>query len=605
MKNSKANNKIGYVKRLKNGSLILSCLGGLSSKLICFLKLSILSFLFSGGDKSDRLVEKSAVSKKLKQADIKKNVINKAKTTCARAIESSPVTKAYKKLITGALYTPASSYGAFFVTFGVYVGLVYCVKLYAFRDTDIKTQSLINACIIILSALHLLFSRKSVIKYLESSAFVRAALGGCIHFGVYGDKKGASALGTAIILGSVFGVLTFFFNELRVLLFIFVIILALVVLSAPELGLCAAALCLPFIERRYLVALICYTFGCYLTKVLRGKRNLHLDTGNIFVLFLLACFGFAAVRGGGINALFAFSATALYIMAANLLITKNLLKKCVQSLCLGFSGVIVIFLFQLFLSAYNKTPFGASLTNSFSVFEESGNLIKYCLVLLPFRFCKSVRSAPFSKTACYLLAAGLMCYSVYTGHVFFAVATSITVALYLTVSNRQIFAPLFLCVGVPLLALYFSGVSVDLNNLGAYNMVSGWVSALKASTSYPVLGFGMSAETLATAGFGDSRSMYLQTLAECGLTGFILLILAIVFAAQRMYTALPKAPSSSRRIAAAAGASGIMGLLLGFGNNLWQEDSICLVLWLSLGIASAACHTRMAEKREMDNELYR
>ncbi len=605
MKSSKTNNKTGYIKRLKNGSLILSCLGGLSSKLISFFKLSILSFLFCGSDKSDKLVTSSAVNQGLKQADFKRKAVNKAKSTCARAIESSPVTKAYKRLITGAIYTPASSYGAFFVTFGIYVGLVYCVKLYAFSDTDIQVYSLIYACMIILSAFPLLFSRKSIIKYTESSAFVRAALGGCIHFGVYNDKKGSSALGTAIILGSVFGVLTFFFNELRVLLFIFVLIFAMIVLYAPELGLCAVALCLPFAGRNYLVALICYTFGCYLAKVLRGKRNLHLNTGNIFVLFLLACFGFAAVRGGGINALFAFSATALYIMASNLLVTKKLLKKCIQALCLGFSGVVLIFMFQLFTAAYNNMPFESSFKSAFSVFEESGGFIKYCLVLLPFRFCKAERSAPFSKTVCYLLAAGLMCYSVYTGHVFFAVATAVTVALYLTVSNRQIFAPLFLCVGVPLLALYFSGVSIDLNNLGAYNMVAGWVYALKASTSYPLFGFGMSAETLATAGFGDSRNMYLQTLAECGLTGFLLLMLALVFASQRMYTSLPKAGSSSRCIAAAAGASAIMSLVLGFGNNLWKEDGICLVLWLSLGIASAACHTRMAEKREMDNEFYR
>ncbi|MBQ3195546.1 MAG: hypothetical protein IJB65_03670 [Clostridia bacterium] len=605
MKNGNSKNNTGYFERLKNGSLILLCLGGLSSKLIYFLKLSILSFLFSGSDRSDRLVEESAANQGLKQIDFKKKYLRKVKGVCARAIESSPVTKAYKRLINCMIHTPVSTFGAFFVTFGVYIGLIYCLKLYALGDENLELYSLINGCTVILVSFPLLFSRKSLIKYLESSAFIRAALGGCIAFNAYDNKKGSSSLGTAVIIGSFFGVLTFFFSEIRVLLFIFVIILAAVVFYAPELGLCTAALCLPFLGRKYLVTLVCYTFGCYLIKVLRGKRNIHINASSIFVLFLLACFGFTAIKGGGLNAWFAFSATAVYIMAANMLATETLLKKCIQALCLGFSGVIVIFIFQLFTAAYVHAPLSKTLNESFAVFENSGQLIKYCLVLLPFRFCKSMRSVPFSRLICYVMAAGLMCYSVYTGHVFFAVATAIAVALYLTVSTRQVITPLLLCVGAPLLALYFSGISIDLGNMGAYNMISGWVNALKVSAGAPVLGLGMSAETLAVSALGDSCSMYLQILAECGIAGFLLLVFAVVFSTQRLYTTLPKVVTDGRRVAAAAGASAIIGLMLAAGNNLWQEDSVCTVLWLSLGIASAACRIRTAEKREMNDEFYR
>ena len=376
------------------------------------------------------------------------------------------------------------------------------------------------------------------------------------------------------------------------------------VLYAPEIGLCTAALCLAFVPKVHLISLICYTFCCYLIKVVRGKRNLHIDSGSVFVLFLFACFGFNAIKGGGENALFAFSAVAVYIMAANLLATEKLLKKCIQALCLGLGGVVAVYLFQLLVGAYNGVAVLDVLAGSCSVFENSGSLIIFCVTLLPFQFCKAGLSTPFSRPLCYILTAAIMCYSVYTGHVFYAVATAIAVTLFLSVNLRSVFIPLLLCVAVPLLTLYFSGISIDLGDMGIYNTVSGWVSAIKTSLQSPIFGLGMSAETLSVAAVADSHSMYFQTLVECGITGLVLLTLALVFSGQKLYTALPRVNKDGRRIAAAAGASSITAMLFGMGNNLWQESGVCVVLWLSLGMASAACHARLEEKREMDDELY-
>lgn len=595
----------GYWRRLKNESLILSCLGGLSSGLISFLKLSILSFFFSGSIGADELLLKSASHESLKKFGYKKNVSQPLKTAFSRFLETSPVVAAYRRFVNRAVYTSVSSYGAFFVTFGVYIGLVYFVKLFAFKDGTESIPSLINGCIIIITAFPLLFSKKTLINFLEKSVFFRSGLKHCIPLETYNGKSKGAAVGTAFILGSIFGALSFFWEETSILAFLAATVLALTINFSPELGLCVSAVSFPFIPKLYTVVLISFTFGCYVIKVLRGKRNFHVNAGSIFVLLLLICFGFAALKGGGLNAAFAFSMTALYILAANLLTTEKLMKKCIQALCLGLGGVVLVFVFEVFWGAYRELSLWDSLFGSTSVFGDSGTLIRYCIMLLPFQFCKTEHSVLISRPLCYVLTLACIGYAVFTGHVFLAMVAAMVITVYLAVVRREIFRPLLMGVGMPVLALYLCGIPITFGGLGVYNVVSGWSNAISVSSSYPMLGVGMSQSSLNLAGLENSCNMFLQTLTECGITGFLILLFAVVFSTQRLYSSLPKKGSEDRRIAAAAGACAIAGLVFAMGYNLWQNGTQCYMLWLSLGMASAACHTRIHEKGETNDELYK
>lgn len=602
MKNSKRRKETGYFKRLAGESLILSCLGGLSSKIIYFLKVSLLSFFFIGSERSDGLLNESGINENLKKWGYKKHVARPVKTTLAHIIENSFVATEYRRFVTRAIYTNVSTYGAFFITFGIYIGAVYCIKLYAFGAESVSIYNLINGCIVIVAAFPLLFTKKTLVDYIRKSAFLRSALDDCIPLDFYNGKSKGSATGSAIIIGSVFGVLSFFFEETSLLTLLAVIVAGMVVLYSPEAGLCATALLFPFLSRPHTIALICYTFGCYVIKVLRGKRNLHINTGSVFVLMLLICYGFVALKGGGENGWFAFAMAAVYLLGANLPVTKKLMKKCVQALCLGLGCAVLGYIFEVLVAAYNEVGFMSALINSSSSFASSGELLKYCILLLPFLLCKSEKAMPFSRGVCYGFALACMSFAVVTEQVFLAVATSVSVTLYLAVTRRQIFRPLCIGVGLPLIGLYFWGVPITVKAMGLYRVVSCWVATVKTVSPYPFLGIGTSEGSAALAGLGDSRSMYLQTLAQLGIFGFLILCLAIFFSVQRLYTALPPKDSVERRIAAATGASVIVGLIFASGYNLWDNTALCLILWLSLGLASAACHTRTREKGETEDE---
>ncbi|MBR6594123.1 MAG: hypothetical protein IKK83_02945 [Clostridia bacterium] len=583
--------KKGYFRRLRDESLILSCLGGLSSRLIYFLKVSIISYLFSGSDISDQKLEESALYTSVKTYKVKEKGVRTVKNACASAIEHGFTVGLYRRLLTKFIYMPLSTYGAFLVTYGVYVGLVYFVKLYAF-DKGAEFESLVSGCIIILMALPLTLIHKPLVASIGESAFFRSVLSGCIHFDSYKGEKQHGAVGVAIIAGSLLGVLAFFCDELMILALLGLVALALVVLYTPELGLFLAAALFPFMERSRLVALICFTYGAYLVKVLRSKRNLHLNTGSIFVLLLNIYYGFAVLKGGGMNALSAFSVTAVYFLCANLLCTRALLTKCVQSLALGFSGVLLMFCNGVLKGGVAGLEWYDAIRSHGSVFESGAAMSAYIALILPFVFCKVERH---SATTCYLLTVAGIVYGVFTGNVFLSLMTAATVTLYLAVSRRQFFRPLTISFGIPLAIFYFASFRISVGTAELYDLVQSWVRTAKRCSEYLIMGVGMSDRSWALGGFGDTSSAYLRTLAEGGVVGLMLLVLALVFACQRMYSVLPKR-IDDRRIAAAASASAVSCIFMGFVSDIWANMDVSFALWLCLGLASAAYEYRMSKK---------
>lgn len=89
--------KTGFIKRLLNESLILSCLGKLSSRLISFLKVSILSFLLTGCSKADSALETGVVGTYLKKPDIRGRVIRPVKRGFARSAEESILVQSWNR----------------------------------------------------------------------------------------------------------------------------------------------------------------------------------------------------------------------------------------------------------------------------------------------------------------------------------------------------------------------------------------------------------------------------------------------------------------------------------------------------------------------------
>ncbi len=602
MKNKGSARKTGFIKRLCEESLILSCLGKLSSRLIYFLKVSMVSFLLTGSAYADDHLKDGLAGSYLEKYKVKKRIITPAKRAFSLAVEDSFITKYYRIGLERALYTSARTYGVFLLTFSIYVAAVCFIRLDGF-EAAIRSRSILVAFAIFVFSVPFLVSRKSLIMFLRSSAFVNGMLSECVDPDRYDAKRKSTAFALAILVGSVLGALCFFTTETRMLVFLAGIIYTLAVFHSPELGLFSVAFIFPFGGRLLISFMASVSFISYLIKVLRGKRSIHSGAAGVFVSILATSFFFVYLKGGGEKALFAFCMCAVYMLASNLLSTPALLRKLVSTFVKGLSLAFLAFSLQMFNGAFHGQSLLDTLKNSPSVFEDNLTFGCYVILMLPFMFCKASNGKFFSKFFGYLLFVGLIAYSVFFGHTVLAVLAAVCLAAYMAISSGRLFRPLFLAFGLPVGGLYFANIPITYSGLGIYDVMSGWTAAAAAASPHFFLGVGMSEESVALAFEGSSNNMFLQIFLECGAFGYLLLVLAVVFALQRVYASLSDVGTENRVITAAAGASVLSGLAIGFGTNLWSTPELSTALWLCLGLAGAAYRLRMADGRDTDERF--
>ena len=595
-----------FFKRLCEGSLIISCLSKISRGLIHYLRISVFSSLFSNGESLDAALGQGAVGGAFGRLKLQSRLSRPVKTFFAYSVERSVLVGFYRKAVRRALYTPVSSFGAFLFTLGFYISMTYVLRLYAIAEinrvflesaglTAAKPVTAVTGGALLLFSLPLLFCRKSLAQMLAESAFFSAAFSGTVDFDHYRGERRHPAAGLAIIAGLVLGTASFFLGETTVLLLLGLVLFSLIVLYSPETGLFAAALIFPFCQPSVLAALISYTFISYLFKALRGKRNMRFGAADVFTALLSLCFLSLYAFGGGGGAAFAFSMTALYFLAAKLLATPALLRKCVSALTLGLGLCLAAAACQLFFSAVAGDTAMSALPDVYSVFGNGEGFSKYLLVILPFILCKTDSLSFSARPIGYLALAFFMFYSLLNGSLVFALFAAAEAALYFAVCDRRFFRPLIFCFGAPAALLYFTKAAVSFESPGLSDVYSGWAASLTAGARNLLFGAGMSGPSLSLTAVADSRSMYLQIFLECGFLGFLLLVLALASAAGRLYAFMGERRSGDRRLAAATGASALTGFILGVFFNLWNESGVCFVFWLCLGLSAARYGVRKTE----------
>ncbi len=592
----------GLFKRLCDKSLILSCLAIISSRLISYLKAGVFSLFFSRADATDAALEGGLVARTLKKAKPGNIIFRPIKKFFSTQVEGSRLVALYRKQLKRLAYASSGSVGALFMTFGIYLLMVYLLRYYAFNVENPSASTPIIGAAMCLVSLPLLFSNKPLVLLLKTSSLLAEIVesGGEIKYDP--NIKPKNGYGIAIILGSVLGISSFFFGEIKILVLLFTVIAGLWILYSPETGLFITAAVFPFVPKWLLSAIVSVTLVSYAFKLLRGKRNLHLGVPEIFVFMLGVCFFCSALKGGGENAWLAFCMTAVYLMFSNLIVTPVLLRRCVSALSLGLGLVCLDYTGKLVQGVLDGETFAAVAINNTSVFQSSSAFSSYLLVLLPFVFCKIQLRSNTGRVICYILAQLCIMHAVLNGHTFLAVLTAASLTLFVSVNERRFLEPIILYFGVPVALLYFTNASVAGEALGTRELVSSWLNALSVGSERFLVGCGMSQKSLSLVMNGDSKSMYLQSFIQGGLCQVFLLLMAVFFSAQRLYTSLGSTGTDNRRITAAVGSACVSAIVLSLGNNMWADSSLGLLFWCCLGIGSACYKIRKETEGRTLNE---
>ncbi len=599
---NKEKSEFSLFKRLCEKSLILSCLAIMSSRLISYLKTGLFSFFFSRASETDNALENSYINKALAKIKVKNRISRPIKRFFAIQVERSRCVALYRRILGKLGYASASSLGALIMTFGVYLLMVYYLRLYALNvDNPSPSTPIIGVAMLVLS-LPLLFSKQPLLLLLKTSSLVSDIFEGGGEIKYDPQTKPTNAYGTAIFLGSALGIMSFFFGEIKILVLLFTVIATLWVLYSPESGLFATVAVFPFVSKRLLVAIVTVTLISYLIKVLRGKRNLHLGAAELFVFMLGACFLCSAVTGGGENAWFGLCMTSVFIMFSNLIVTPLLLRRCISALSLGLAVVCLFYAGNLLYGVLDGGALLDVAKNNTAVFSSSEAFSSYLIVLLPFIFCKVQPGSSGGRVVCYVMAQLCILYAVLNGHIVLAIITAGALTLFFSVTERRVLEPILLYFGVPVALLYFTNASISAEALGFRELISSWIQALNIGSKRLFVGCGMSDQSLALAMSGDSKSMYLQAFIEGGLCRTVLLILGVLFSSQRLYSELGPVGSDNRRVTAAVSAAAVSAIVLSLGNNLWAQSGGCLLFWSCLGIASAAYKIRKETEGRMFDE---
>lgn len=601
---NKDKNEKSLFRRLCDKSLILSCLAILSSRLISYLKESVFSFLFSHADETERAFENGQVYKFSKKLKFRNRISRPVKHFFATQVERSHIVAFYRRRLWRLGYTSVGNVGALFMTFGVYLLMVYFLRLYAFNVENPSASTALAGGAMILISLPLLFSSKPILLMLKESALLSGLFesGGEIKYDP--KEKTRNSFGLAILFGSVLGVSSFFFGETKILILLFATIAVLWLLYSPETGLFATAALFPMVQQWLLTTIVTTTLISYFIKVMRGKRNFHLGVPEAFVSILGLCFFFCFLKGGGERAWFALCMVSVYIMFSNLIITPALLLRCISALSLGIGIVCVTYTGGLVQGVLDGNSVAAVAKSITGVFTSSAAFSSYLVVMLPFVLCKVKSHSAAGRVVCYVLAQLCIMYAVLNGHIFLAILIAASLTLFFSVTERRLLEPIILYFGVPVMLLYFTNTAITLETFGTKEVISSWVKSASVGAQHFFFGAGMSEESIALAGVGDTRSMYLQTFTEGGICQALLLVFAVLFSCQRLYTHLGKTGDDNRRIAAALGAASVSAVVLSFGNNLWADSGACFLFWCCLGITSACYKTRMSTEGRMLDEEY-
>lgn len=553
----------------------------------------------------------------------KLNRSKRVKQTVARGCERSVVLGFFGRVLHGLGCLSLRVYGVFFIFFGIVSTLMTF-----YRNVDIPWDlqphvPYVVGIAMLLCGLVMLISGKSFMYKATQSRLFSFLL-----FSVLGLRPASLAFPTAgtgkapvaAVLGVIMGLTSYVISPAWVMLAFAALLVLYVILLIPEVGVMLAVIGLCFLPTMLLVALVAYTFLCYLIKLWRGKRTFRFNATDCAVLIFFAfmlCGGVSSVGGGASlqPALVYLCFMLGYFLVVNLIRNDLWIKRCIVSACLGAFAVAGYGVYQNFFGEQDTTWQDTEMFEEISgrvvsTFENPNVLGEYLVMMIPVIFAvmlisksKAGRLGSF-LTLC--LACACMVFTWSRGAwlgimlatlVFFLIYTRKTMALCLAALFLIPFLPLIL---PETILTRFTSIG-DLADSSTSYRVSIWQASVKIIGEYPLTGIGVGTGAFSRvyplyslAGIESaphSHNLFLQTAIEVGVPGLITLLAVIVLFAQGSFSFFKKCKDGdmkSGKLLSLGFFAGMVGVLLqGLTDYIWYNYRLYLMFWLVIGLAEA------------------
>ncbi len=330
--------------------------------------------------------EKSFICRLFGRFDLGKVFFRPIKRTVSKLVSRSFLLEKINGYLRGWLFTKLSVYGLFSITAGVGFVLLQSLKVYGLQTGSLSFLDMFISLLLIVISIPLIISHSTLNEAVCESKLIRWMLFnwlGCKKeaFEQYSYTSGHNR--TALPLGLILCVFSWWIRPITLFTLIGVFILALTVLYIPETGIVALAFLLPFLSDYYLKIMIIYITVCFLLKYIRGKRTVKFDPLAVAVLaYSVLVFLNAEKLMQGILSV------CIFFLVINLIKSKQWINRTLISFSFSF------FLCVLYgLVAYIAARFGidyltyifdsADIVGMESVFGSTAAFASYIITVLP------------------------------------------------------------------------------------------------------------------------------------------------------------------------------------------------------------------------------
>lgn len=544
----------------------------------------------------------------------------------AKSIEQSFILSKIAYFTDTVLYSACKVHGVFFVSFGLYIEIVFFVKTSLSGNglNGLDYTAVLIGAVLIIMALPLIFSNQTLADALKESRIMSVVIFDIIGASRESFSKNVTRkdhLYAPFIIGMVLGLLTTLIEPLYVILGIIGLIGAYAVLIIPEFGIFVIAVAAPFAPTMVLAALSVYVTLTFTLKFLCGKRSVKfsLPDAMIAVFAILTLLGgiVSPDPAGSIKPALIYTVFILgYFLCANLIRTKAWLNKCLYGMTLSLFGVsaygVLQYVFGLGESTWHDEKMFSDISGRVvSTFENPNVLAEYLIMLIPLSLALTLISGGRSIKAGALItfAASLLCL-VFTWSRGAWLGFLFSTVVFFLIYSKKIFALFVSCIVlIPFLPFVlpdsiinrFSSIGnlADTSTSYRFNIYSGvirmlddyWLSGI--GTGLPA--FSQVYPKYSLSGIESaphSHNLFLQIITEHGAIALIVFLFIILLYTQSVFT-FSKYETRKTKLAASALMCGVFAILIqGLTDYVWYNYRVYLIFWLVIGMTTAIrrCH---------------
>ena len=628
-------------KKERNSGLIIGVLDLISAFLMKLLGGGFFARIFTSYDKIEQKANQSIFLGGLAGVPGgKKRSIRRSLLKCFdECLAVNMIRKRQKRLLACKL----NVYGTYFATFGIYTLVILIVRAFAENgavDTTLFLgEHFWGGLVLLLAALPLLSSSRSLLDVVAESALIRSLLEDCAgipeeKFDMTPQTKSRSGYFGAIFWGILTSALTYFINPFKIIIAIAVISFVCIVFNFPEIGVVSTIFFAPFlgffdhagIILAVMVVISALAFGI---KLLIGKRAAKLRAVDVAVVIFSALFllGGIITSGGArslASALMYVILLAIYFLVVNLMNTKEWLDRCLSAIAIpsGFVaalGILGYTTVNMPVKWIDTGMFANIESRAVATFENPNMLATYLILTAPFIWTYLVRKetsasgriiavlGTFSSTACMVLtwSRGGWLGMIAAAAVFLLANYKYTLKYFLVIGLSS---PIWISLLPGNITSRFASIG-NLADSSSYYRLYTWKGTLRMLADHYLGGIGVGESAFShiypiyayagTAITAHSHNLFLELAVELGVMGLAVFLLLSFMIAQRGFGCIKQNSENKRAVSAVSAAiAGFSGALVhGVVDHIWYNYRVFFIFWVAAAFICACANVYAAKPR--------